>query len=120
MNESITSCVAYADAKASSFNKISGLRVNIAALRKQGFSIEIAPPATDADYHKYKTERRVTKKVRPELQAAYEDLVRQWTHFPPFGATRKVAEAHGVTHGDLSRKLQYMRRRDGIKMEATA
>ena len=54
------------------------------------------------------------------MQAAYEDLVRQWTHFSPFGGTRKVADAHGVTHGDLSRKLQYMRRRDGITREDAA
>lgn len=121
MNESISTCVACADSKTASYHKMDNLRVNIDALRKEGFSIEIAPPANESDYHRLKVGgSRLGRRVNPSTTAALDALLARYTCWPPYGAVHKICTEFGVTHVTLATALRGYRRKNGIKREAVA
>lgn len=119
MNESIQTCVAYAESKAASYSRVSGLRVNIDALRKEGFTIEIAPPANETDFHQLKGQIK-TKRSDPAVLAALEDLIRAHGYWPPFNAAKAFSTKHGVSQHSLTNALIYRRRKTGATKEAAA
>lgn len=110
---SIRSCVSLAE-RLLDEDKTTIPRVDIAKLRAEGFSIEIAEPANESDFHRSK-DCWGGRKRDEKINAAIHDLVTEFTWYPPHNASAVIAARHGVDRHKLINTLCYQRKRQCVR-----